>query len=77
MESIANVTLADLAIEYTLKRNGEYRNRDVPRILRCRHYDMGEIVDYKREMVLLYWPFQNEALDILDRNKFMETYDQN
>jgi hypothetical protein len=28
-------------------------------------------------MALLHWPFQNEALDILDCNKFMEIYDQN
>jgi hypothetical protein len=27
-------------------------------------------------MVLLYWPFENEAWDILDRNKFIEIYDQ-
>jgi hypothetical protein len=67
--------LADFATEYTLKPNGEYQKRDVPRIIRCRHYK-GEIVDYKREMVLLYWPFQNEALDILDCNKFTEIYDQ-
>jgi hypothetical protein len=47
------------------------------RVLRCRHYGKGEIIDYKQEMVLLYWPFQNEALDILDCNKFIEIYDQN
>jgi hypothetical protein len=38
---------------------------------------MGEIVHYKRGMVLLYWPFQNETLNILDCNKFIEIYDQN
>jgi hypothetical protein len=37
---------------------------------------MGDIVD-KWEMVLLYWPFQNEALNIWDRNNFIEIYDQN
>jgi hypothetical protein len=61
MESMANIMLADFAMEYTLKRNGEYKKRDVPHILYCRHYNKGEIVDYTREMVLLYWPFQNEA----------------
>jgi hypothetical protein len=44
---------ADFAAEYTLKWNREYKKRDLPRILRCRKYDMGEIIDYKREMVLL------------------------
>jgi hypothetical protein len=77
MESMANITLADFAQEYKLTQNGEYKKRDVPRVLRCRHYDIGEIVDNKREMVLLYWPFQNRALNILDRNKFMEIYNQN
>jgi hypothetical protein len=38
---------------------------------------MGEIVDYKWEMVLLYWTFQNKTMDILDCNKFIEIYDQN
>jgi hypothetical protein len=28
-------------------------------------------------MVLLYWPFQYEALDILGQSKFIEIYDQN
>jgi hypothetical protein len=28
-------------------------------------------------MVLLYWPIQNEASDIFDRNKFIEIYGQN
>jgi hypothetical protein len=68
MESMANVTMADFATEITLKRNGESRRR---------HYNMGEIVDYKREMVPLYWHFQNEAWDILDRNKCIEIYEQN
>jgi hypothetical protein len=36
---------------------------------------MGEIVDYKREMVLVYRPFQNEVLDIFYR-KFIEVYNQ-
>jgi hypothetical protein len=49
----------------------------VPHILRFRNYKIGEIVDNKREMVLLHWPFLNKALDILDCNKFMEIYDQN
>jgi hypothetical protein len=37
---------------------------------------MGGIVDYNQEMVLLYWSFQNKSLDIMDRNKFIEIYDQ-
>jgi hypothetical protein len=50
--------------------------RDKLRILRYVHYDMGGIVDYNQEMVLLYWSFQNKSFDIIDRNKFIEIYDQ-
>jgi hypothetical protein len=70
--SVASVTYKGFATEYTLKRNGEYKRKHVPLILYCRHYDLLEIVDCKREKVLLYWPFQKEALDILDRYKLME-----
>ena len=28
-------------------------------------------------MVLLYVPFRNEAVDVLDRNKFLDIYEQN
>ncbi|XP_062557042.1 uncharacterized protein LOC134221891 [Armigeres subalbatus] len=38
---------------------------------------MAEMVDYKREMVLLFLPFRNEVCDVLDRNKFLKLYEDN
>lgn len=45
----------------------KYRRRKIRRIVSYRNYDMHELVDYKREMVLLYYPFKNEHVDILDQ----------
>nr|CAD7569661.1 unnamed protein product [Timema californicum] len=38
-------------------------------------YETDDIVNHKRDMVMLYVPFHCEAVDIVDRNVFMETYD--
>ena len=53
-----------------------YKMRTLTRVLRSRCYDTEDVVNYKREMVLLYVPFTNEVVDILDRNKFLELYDR-
>jgi hypothetical protein len=53
-----------------------YKRREQCRVLRWRCYEI-EDVNYKREHVLLYIPFRNETVDILDRNKFMDLYEQN
>ncbi|XP_058811059.1 uncharacterized protein LOC131675952 [Topomyia yanbarensis] len=37
---------------------------------------MNELVEYKREMVLLFVLFRNELCDILDGNKFLTLYDR-
>ena len=55
----------------------KYSKRKQSRVLRSRSYGIEDIVNYKREFVLLYVPFRNEAVDILDRNKFLEIYEQN
>jgi predicted GNAT family acetyltransferase len=52
-----------------------YRKRDRSRIIHYRSYETDDIVNHKREMVTLYLPFRCEAVDIVDRNIFMETYD--
>lgn len=52
-----------------------YRKRDRCRVIRYRSYETDDIVNHKREMVTLYLPFRCEAVDIIDRNAFMETYD--
>jgi hypothetical protein len=56
--------------------NTKYRRRDVPRVLRTRSYDLSDVINYKRELVLLYIPFRKEIVEITDRNRFMEIFDK-
>lgn len=49
-----------------------YRKRDRCRVIRYRSYETDDIVNYKREMIMLYIPFRCEAVEIIDRNVFME-----
>ena len=46
------------------------------KIIRYRHYDIEDLVNYKREMVTLFYPFRNEVVDILDRLKFSEIFER-
>ncbi|XP_047519209.1 uncharacterized protein LOC125059060 isoform X2 [Pieris napi] len=55
----------------------QYRRRQMGRIIRYRHYEVDEIVNYQREMVLLYLPFRNELSEIVDCNKFLQLYNDN
>ncbi|XP_058839321.1 uncharacterized protein LOC131694833 [Topomyia yanbarensis] len=69
------VCLADFAANFTKCRNtNSYRARSSPRILRWCNYSMNELVEYKRESVLLFLPFRNELCDVLDGNKFLQLY---
>ena len=54
----------------------QYRRRDVAKIICYRHYDIEDLVNYKREMVTLFYPFRNEVVDILDRLKFSEIFER-
>ncbi|XP_058456546.1 uncharacterized protein LOC131433943 [Malaya genurostris] len=74
-----DICLADFVACYTKDNSNtnSYKKRNAPRIVRWLKYKMSELNDYKREMVLLFLPFRNEACDILDRNKFIDLYDQN
>lgn len=73
-----DVCLADFAACYSKVQKSEntYSRRATARVLRWRAYAMTELVDYKREMVLLFLPFRNEVCDVLDCNKFLELFDQ-
>ena len=52
--------------------------RKFPRIIRYRNYDQNkEFSEYKREMVTLHIPFQNEQNDILADLKLNEIYRDN
>lgn len=70
------VCLADFVALYTIRGN-TYTMRKDPRVLRWCGYKMTDLTNYKREMVLLFLPFRNETVDILDDNKFIDLYDQN
>lgn len=59
------------------RAQNQYRKRLIGRVIRYRHYDMDETVNYKREMVLLYVQFRNEMLEIVDQNKFLQLFDDN
>ncbi|XP_058827535.1 uncharacterized protein LOC131687462 [Topomyia yanbarensis] len=78
-EGLENICLADFVACYTKDKSSSntYKQRSIPRVIRWRKYKMTELNDYKREMVLLFLPFRNETCDILDRNKFIDLYNQN
>lgn len=77
-EGLDDVCLADFAAWYTKQRKvNTYKLRAIPRVLRWCSYGMNELIEYKREMVLLFLPFRNELCDILDGNKFLNLYDRN
>ncbi|XP_058827259.1 uncharacterized protein LOC131687220 [Topomyia yanbarensis] len=78
-EGLDDICLADFVSCYTKDRSSinTYKRRSIPRIVRWRKYKKTELNDFKREMVLLFQPFRNETCDILDRNNFIELYDQN
>lgn len=76
-DGLDEVCLADFVAWYSpMKRTvNSYKLRRAAKILRWRGYNMSELVDYKRESVLLFLPFRNERVDILDQNKFLQLYD--
>lgn len=76
-DTLAEVTLAQFVSKYYKTSRGHYELRHVPRVIRSRQYDMGDVIEYKREMVTLHYPFSNEEVDILDENKFLSIYDVN
>ena len=54
-----------------------YKLRKEKIVIRYRSYDMdSDVKNYKREMVLLYVPFRNETTELLDRELYMQLYDQ-
>jgi Tfp pilus assembly pilus retraction ATPase PilT len=73
-EKLADVSLAQFVAKYYKNRKGEYELRQVPKVIRYRNYEISELNEFKREMVLLHVPFRNEEVDLLDRNKFLAIY---
>ncbi|KAL1479375.1 hypothetical protein MTO96_051896 [Rhipicephalus appendiculatus] len=67
------VTFAEFMVEYN---RSSLKKRQKPALLRCRNYTIDDVVNYKREHVMLYVPFRKE-LDILDDNAFEKMFDDN
>lgn len=56
----------------------EYKKRSRPRIIRYTPCKIDkDITEYKRIMVLLFYPFRNELIDLWDCQKYIKIYDNN
>ena len=73
----AGVSLAQFVACYYKTKGGQYKRRNVSKIIRYRNYDMSEIDEYKREMTTLHIPFFSEEVELLDNNKFLQIYNEN
>lgn len=75
---LEDVTLAQFVSQYALNRKGEYVERNEPRVIRYKNYDMTvDFNEYKREMVTLHIPFRSEEQEILAEMKFNVLYEVN
>lgn len=55
--------------------NVAYRKRTKAKVLRWKTYKLNEdSINYMREVVTLFWPFQNEELDLLDQDAYIRIY---
>ncbi|XP_076545681.1 uncharacterized protein LOC143305536, partial [Osmia lignaria lignaria] len=70
-EELEQLTLAQFVAYYT---PGTSKRREFARIIRYRGYAIKDLLNFKREKVLLHYPFRNEIVDILDCNKFLQLY---
>ena len=68
--------LDNMPYESTSIIGNVYRKRSAHRFIRYRCFELDDVVSYKREMVTLYVPFKNEAVEILNRNSFLRMYDE-
>ena len=53
-----------------------YSEREVPRIIRWAPFDDGDKLNYQRCMVLLFHPFTNEQIDLLDNDMFVNLFEE-
>lgn len=68
---------ADEELESSHLSSVNITKRKFSRVIRYRNYDMTDLTNFRREMVTQYVPFRNELVDIIDRNKFLEIFDDN
>jgi hypothetical protein len=76
-DALADVSLAQFVSSYYMRHDGTYAKRDRTKVIRYRNYDIDNVKEYKREMVTLHYPFQNETVDTLDRDRYLQIYDSN
>jgi hypothetical protein len=62
--------------EQETNANTRYKKRDRTPVLRWRSY-ISDVKNHKREMVLLYVPFRNVALDLNDCDRYVNISDEN
>ncbi|XP_077490779.1 ATP-dependent DNA helicase PIF1-like [Amblyomma americanum] len=68
-----DITLAEFVTEYNINKLTKRRKTA---ILRCRGSEISDVVNYKREHVMLYLAFRKEN-DFLDCNEFETIFDDN
>lgn len=75
---LENVYLAEFVSDYVQQtKTKEYKKRAKSIIIRYNQYKSDDLTNFTREMVLLFIPFRSEIVDILDRDKFKEVYNEN
>lgn len=55
----------------------KYTKRSVPRIIRYRNYKKDQPDNFKREMVLMFYPFRCEHSELMDNKMYLEIYANN
>lgn len=75
-----NDTQHSVSNDNTISNHNEsakYRKRKLPKVLKWISYDpTREPLNFKRELVTLFWPFKSEEFDILDNERFVQIYDE-
>jgi hypothetical protein len=72
-----DVTLAEFISHWYQGVDNTYKTRKVPKIIRYRNYDMTDIDNHRREMVLLHMPFRKEHEEILINDRYQQLYEAN
>ncbi|XP_063979337.1 uncharacterized protein LOC135163656 isoform X2 [Diachasmimorpha longicaudata] len=77
-DAIENVSLAQFVSKYYKNNKDEYVEREEPKVIRYRNYDMAEDYnEYRREMVTLHMPFRHEEAEIIAERRYIQLYDEN
>ncbi|XP_037958820.1 uncharacterized protein LOC119688206 [Teleopsis dalmanni] len=77
-DAIQNVSLAQFVSKYYKNNKGENVEREEPKVIRYRNYDMAtDYNEYRREMVTLHMPFRHEEAEIIAEMRYIQLYDEN